>query len=435
MSIRFLKIFLILLLINNLYAFDLFNNLKSKTQEVIKKSSNKSISNLKKKVSLNDILNADLTKIVNANIINIPGLFGLGIKCGLNKKVPVFDICKYLKPASTKLKINIGVCEVDMGLSSSCIVNLAQNLCKKTINQNIETPVKTIRGSYKNLETTGNIFLKKHSWSSKCGLLFAKNKKKIIKNPNGTTEEQIEKTYFVPAIINAYGLNAVNAKSIYDTNLLDWKRCIRLNAKPNDPFYALKKCSKLYKETMPKTEYDVDNAISDTIPFIDDGISDALDNAFKNVLIFQANYAQKCAKSNNPTQCENDLWNKGFQRADGTELQPKKLYNNQLDKIEKANARFYSILKEATRKKKEIIFLSQDFIDTLPIKQREEYLRKAKKVMYQKILNRYFLQQITNNEKELVSIEYDAKKVASTIFYPKQALNEINTLINRLNQK
>jgi len=435
MSIRFLKFFFILLLVNNLYAFNLFSDLKNETQNVIKNSSQKSISSLKQKVNLNDLLNINLSKIINANIINIPGLFGLGIKCGLNKQVPTFDICKYLKPASAKFRINLGVCEVDMGLSSACIVDLAQKLCKKTINQNVETPVKTIRSSYKNLETTGNIFIKKHSWSSKCSLLFAKKKKQIIKNPNGVSEAVIEKVYFTPAVINTYGLNSVNAQSIYDSRLLTWKRCIRLNAKPNNPYFALKKCSKLYKETMPKTEYDVDNDISDTIPFIDEGISDALDNSFKNILIFQANYSQKCAKSNNPTKCENNLWNEGFERADGVILQPKKEYNNQLIKIEKANARFYSILKEATRKKKEVIFLSQDFINTLPIKQREKYLRKAKKVMYQKILNRYFLEQITKNEEELVSIEYDAEKVASTVFYPKQALNEINTLINNLNQK
>ena len=444
MSIRFLTFIFTILLINNLYAFDLFGSvsntfsrIRSATKDVANNSLNyKSLKDSKKEVSLSDLLHVDLKKIIDANVINIPGLFGLHLQCGIDKKIPIYDICNYLKPATSKLKINMGICQADMTISSACIVNLAKKMCKKEKKKLLESPIKTIRSGYKYLKTTGTLFIKKHSWSSTCELLFSKKKKKVLKNPNGVSEERIEKFYFTPAIINTYGLNSVNAQSIYDSNLLDWKRCIRLNAKKRNPFYALKKCSKLYKEQMPKTEYDVDNYIGDTLPFIDEGINDILDNSFDNILIFQANYAKICGNSKDPVRCQNLLWEKGtFKRADGVTLSPKKLYNEKLLKIEKANARFYSILKEATRKKKEMIFLSQDFINTLPIKERREYLRKAKKEMYQRILNRYFLQQITKNEEELVSIEYDSEKIASTIFYPKQALNEINTLINSLNKQ
>jgi len=424
-KIVILTIYLVLPI--SLNAFNLFSQ-SSLITDNLKDFSTKKILNkkLKTNVSLKDLFNFKVEQLINANIINIPGLFGLGIKCDIDKNIPIIDPCKLIKPVSTKFSFSLGPCRIDVGLSDKCIYQFYKKQCKAIMNKYLDSPIKTARASAKNLKTTGDIIIKKYSWNNQCSTLLPSDRLKNIKNPQNINYSDILKKYDNPQIVYRYAIPSTGNNGIFDSNLVKWKDCIFNNAgKPN----ALKQCN-IIKHTMPKTEYDVQNQIVSGVLMLNDNSIDPLNNDYKNLLIAQKFFATKCANSDNPQSCEDDYWNNGFKTDDGREINFKKIYNKRLIQIEKSNALLLKYIQYATLPDKEIIFLSEDFIQTLPADKREQYRKKAQKIMYQKILNNYFVREITEEEKANISIEFDAMKVASSQFYPKQAMQEIQDLVN-----
>ena len=423
----------VLIGVNFSFGFSLINfntsSAVNSISSIAKKSGDRKIKDLINKKSISNLLGIKVTDLINANLINIPGFLGVGFKCGLqNTKVPVFNICKLFKGASSKFKIKfLGVCQLQVGLSDSCVTELAKKMCSANSKKAV-SPLKTMNAAAKNLTTTGNLYIKKHAWNEKCANLIASEKNKIIKNPNGVSLALIRSYYFTPQVVYKNALPSTGATNIFDPRIKDWENCIFLNAKKNSYEAALKACSDIKDEHMPLTEVDVENDIENAIPFLMNKTDDLTDNSYKNIYIYKALYLQQCSNSPNPAKCEDELWNNGFITPTG-EINPKEIYQKQLSATENANARFASIVSEATAKQKEVVFKSQSFINTLPPIEQKKYEFLAKKAMYQEILNKYFLKKITDLEEEAISINYDAQKVASTPFYPQQALKEINKLI------
>ena len=429
-------IFSSFLLSSFLFGFDILNiksnsNSKSFSKEIenLKKGSFKSLTDVKKVTSVKDILDISNTELINANLINIPGLFGLGIKCDLDKNVAILDPCSFMEPQETKFNLNLGVCAVNVGLSNKCIYDFYQKMCKRWKKKNVETPLKKARASTQNLKTKGDIILKKNLWKGECDLFNSEKREKSIKNPNKVSLDVIEKKYYNPQMIYKYAIYNTGAKSIFDSSLKEWKDCMFVNAtgKGNKD---LEKC-KIINKKMPKTEADISKNIIDGTLSVDDTTIDTLNNDFKNILIIKANYAKKCGNSNNPTKCEDTLWENGFERADGVKIKPKKMYNMQLEDIERKNALLEEYIKYATMPDKDIVFMSEDFIDTLPPKLRKKYRKQAQKKMYQKIVYKSFWRTLTKLEEEATSIKFDAMKVQTSQFYPQVAINEINAMVSK----
>jgi hypothetical protein len=438
-----MKKFYSLMIISSLLTLNagLIDGLEGQIQNNVKNSLNSTniISSSSGKKLLSKVLGVNLDTLFNANIINIPGLVKLGIKCDLDDfNAPNIDICKIIpKGASNSISLNFGICKVSMGLSTQCINELAQYACQNmmsNLKQNIVSPIKTIRSSVQELVVNGDNIINSYKWTGSCDSLFSHNRKKAITNPNGVSLSDIEKFYYRPNIVTKYAFDSVNANSIYDTRLEKWKECIFLNAQNGNYNEALQKCSDIKHGTMPETESEVIDNIIDTSNLLLSGIEDPLIDNYNVIYTIQTNYIQKCSNSDNPINCENNLWENGFQTNNGKKINMKKAYNDKLIKIEKAEARFATVVKKATRKKNGIVFYSESFIRTLPVKEQEKYRFLAIKAMHQQIINNYFLKEITNNEKEIASINYNMQKVASSVFYTKKAIKEINNLVTIFSQ-
>lgn len=396
----------------------------------VKKSINGKINSLIGNIKLSKLLGLNTNDIINANLINIPGFLGIGFKCGLKGSIPTFNICKLINKngGSSNFNLSLGPCKLQVGLSDKCVTELAEKMCEEK-EQNVVTPLKTMNAAAKNLATTGNLYIKQHAWNNSCANLFGSEKDQIIKNANGVSLANIRNTFFTPQTVYKYALPSTGATNIFDPRLREWKNCIFLNAKNGSYEEAIKKCSELKNETMPMTEEKVKEEIQDAIPFLMNNTDDIMDNDYKNIYTYKALYLKNCSNSPDPKQCEENIWNNGFNMPDGSVLKPKDIYKKQLQDTEKANARFAAIVKKADAKQKEIIFESQSFINTLPPTEQKKYEFLAKRAMYREILDKYFLKKITDLEEEAISINYDAEKVAASPFYPQQALQEIDQMI------
>ena len=153
-----------------------------------------------------------------------------------------------------------------------------------------------------------------------------------------------------------------------------------------------------------------------------------MNNGFKNILVISNNYKEQCSDVPDPVACENKIWEEGY-TINNKKIIPSKLLTKKQQNIELSNARLMTVIDEANMPKNRLNFLSQDFINSLPPSDREEYKRLAKKEMMKRVLKNYFWDEITMNEKELASIELDLQKVSASQFYPKQAINEVNELV------
>jgi hypothetical protein len=385
---------------------------------------------------------SDIAKILslngkNLNILNIPGLGNFGMKCDIGGKIkmPSIDICsKIPKGVNKHFTLNLGVCKATTNLSTKCLTDLAQSKCQEienSVNQTIMLPINILRSSITNLAITGDNFITEAQSSNggvSCDGLFAEKRNDIIKNSNGQSINQIRMTYYRPTMVTKYAFKSTGADSIYDTRLEDWKQCIFLNAN-GDTTSTLKKCSNIKNQIMPKTEKEVKDNIIDAANFLLTGVEDPLIDNYSMIYTIQSNYIKQCSNKNNPVECENQLWTDGFETNSGDKIKMPDVYKHKLDKIEKTEARFMTIVNEATRKERGIVFYSESFIRTLPIKEQEKYRFLAKKSINKKILNAYFIKEMSDNEKEIVSIEYNMQKVASSSFYPEQEMKKINALV------
>lgn len=422
------KIIPLIILPSAVFAFDLIGSAENMASNAAKNAINKNLKGITKNINITKLLGLSTSDIINANLINIPGFLGVGFKCSLNKKIPVFNICKLIgKESSSKFKLSLGPCSLSVGASDECFIDLAKKWCGSETEKNIETPLKTMNAAAKNLTTTGNTFIKQNAWNDKCVNFFGSKKDDIIKNPNGVSVKTIRNTYFTPQVVYKKALPSTGATNIFDPKLKDWEECVFLNSKGGSD--ALNKCNDLKDEQMPLTEEAVYNNIDDSIPFLLNGTDDIMNDDYKNLYTYKADYIKECSNAQDVKSCEENLWENGFTLNDGSVIKPKDIYQKQLSNTEKANARFASIVEKATAKDKEVIFMSQSFINTLPPVEQKKYEFLAQKAMYQKVLNKYFLKKITDLEEESISINYDAEKVAASPFYPTQALTEIQQMI------
>ena len=410
--------------------------------------------------------------------ISIPGIAGFKLECNL-PSIPYPDpnssggwnICqnangKKLSSISSALSdggdilsnlfkqigknmFSLGPCKLTRDVKEACTQVISQNYCdnlegvSSSFEKNSEnysptilmTPESVISSSAEEITNFGDTIVNKYAKSiqssNPCATALPEERAKMIPVGSGkTTVADVEKNYLNKDYILKHGLSESGADSIYSPKMVFWKNCIYTH--PDHPEIC---SSKNYR--LPSTYADVVKSVERTKTILNDKIPSST-NVFNETQILANNYAKKCKNSSDQAECEKDIYKNGYTQIDANGksivIKPSEEKIKSYEDVDKATAYYARLLKNINSEKATYAFMNEDIAQTIPLEKRTDFRIKGSIEMDKEALHDYFIDQINQEKKELIDIQFNLIKISASQFNPKQAMKEVEDMVKSFEQ-
>ena len=352
----------------------------------------------------------------------------------------------------TENLFSLGACRLTRDVKKACTQIISQNYCNginETAssletndmgNQNysptiLMTPESIISSSAEEITNFGDTIVNKYAKSTHssnpCATALPEERAKMIPVGAGkTTVADVEKNYLNKDYILKHGLSESGADSIYSPKMVFWKNCIYTH--PDHPEIC---SSKNYR--LPATYADVVKSVERTKTILGDKIPSST-NVFDEAQILANNYAKKCEDSSDQAECEKNIYKNGYTQtsANGksTVIKPSEEKIKSYENIDRATAYYARLLKNINSEKATYAFMNEDIAQTIPLEKRTNFRIKGSIEMDKEALRDYFIDQISQEKKELIDIQFNLIKISASQFNPKQAMEEVENMVKSFEQ-